>query len=145
LPNIVATVVNACLLFTFNILCRLERSDKTLPHIGLSWVNERDVSTIPSRSQLFFEKLEEYLAVPLVQFLVDVIETLLRGKGKDSLDECFHFRKGSNRTDDSQAESGIESPGESESFVVDDDNRHINLGFFENISPELDGKFTLKG
>ena len=54
-------------------------------------MNERDVSTIPSRSQLPFE---EYLAVPLVQFLVDVIETILRGNGrKNSLGGIPPFKE----------------------------------------------------
>jgi hypothetical protein len=118
---------------------------KTLPHIGPSWVNERDVSTIPSRSQLLFEKLEEHFTVPLVQLLADVIETILRGKGKDGLGGCTHFQNRLKSTNDSQAESRIESPRESQSFVVGDDNRDVILGFFEGLSPELDAQFPLRG
>ena len=49
------------------------------------------------------------------------------------------------RTDDSQAESRIKSPGEGKSFVVGDDNRDVSLWFFESLSPELDAQFPLRG
>lgn len=64
----------------FSISRKLERNDNNIPHIGPSWINERDISTIPRCSQFLFKELEENLAIALVRLFVDVIKTILRGE-----------------------------------------------------------------
>lgn len=46
-----------------------------------------------------------------------------------------------NLTDNSQAESRLESSAKGKSFIVGDDNRDVSLRFLESLCPELDVQF----